>query len=96
MKLLWIRVGDNAEYEQVDDVNDAVECLGISNELVRCNTYGVTDNDVYAGLNYISLYYGDEEAEPIEPISDNELAELNKMIANKVVDKLWKLEYIYI
>lgn len=46
-------------------------------------TYGVTDNDVYAGLNYISLYYGDENAEPIEPISDNELAELNKLLVDK-------------
>ena len=84
---LWIRVGDNSNYNKIDDIYECANFLvlhGVSKELVRYNTYGVTDKDIYRGLNYISLYYGDNDGQPIKSISNDELEKLNELINNLV------------
>jgi len=79
-KFLWVRYGDNDDYNIVDfdEVAETLALYGVSNELVRCDTYGITDKDLFVNLNYISLYYGDDDAQPIESISDEELKRLNE------------------
>lgn len=86
---LWLRMGDNADYTREGSVEDLaetfVEC-GITNKLVRCMKAGITDNDKFKNLNYISLFYGDDDAQLIRLISDKELVELNKRI--KILNKI--------
>lgn len=82
-KFLWIRVGDNDNYNKVDQIEEAAETLynsGVRDELVRCETHGITDHDLFANLNYISLFYGDDDAQAIKPISNKELKRLNECI----------------
>jgi len=65
----------NTEEGSVEDLAGTfVEYYNITKELVRYNKYGITDNDKFKNLNYISLFYGDEKAQPIRLISDLELA----------------------
>jgi len=81
---LWIRLGDASDYEKEDSVEDLAESLagecGIIKRLIRYGRYGITDNDKFKGLNYISLFYGDDDAQPTRPVSNEELTELNKRI----------------
>lgn len=78
---LWLRLGDVAEYEKYDsieEVKDLFEEFGLTKDFYRgFGRYGIANSE-YKGYNYISLYYGDDEAQPIKEISDSELAYLNK------------------
>lgn len=83
-EFLWVRFGDAGSYEKGGSVEDLDEILAgefnITNEIVRYGRYGITDNDKFKGLNYISLFYGDEDAQPTIPVSREELADLNERI----------------
>lgn len=84
---LWIRLGDQGDYEKLEGIEQAAELLtGCSNEIVKCNYYGVSDNDIYAGNNYVSLFYGNEDVQPTKPISYIELQKLNELIRNKLTN----------
>lgn len=82
---LWIRMGDNAEYEKEGSVEDWATNLRDQMEdklpikFKRCNLYGITA-EYYEGFNYISMFYGDYNAQPIRPITDKELKEINKRL----------------
>lgn len=81
-EFLWMRLGDNAEYETQENIDEIAAILleyGII-EVFRCNNYGITDKEIFANHNYISLFYGDIEAQPTRPLSDEELAALNKAL----------------
>lgn len=65
--LLWIRVGDCGEYESFSDLDDALDYL---NELHVGRVEHWVDGGVgigfatpnYWGGDFISMYWGDEEA----------------------------------
>ena len=66
----WVRLGDVAEYEKFDTFNEAREYVeGRTNrsfsEAHWINKYGFTLGS-YQGLNYISFFEGDQEAQPTE------------------------------
>ena len=80
---LWLRLGDNTEYNtesSVDDLTESFHNIGITEELVRYGRYGITDKDIFTGENYISLYYGDDDAQPTRPIEREELEALNRRL----------------
>jgi hypothetical protein len=77
---LWIRCGDADNYNDfgIDfaAAADYLDMLGVTGSLVRCNKYGVTASG-FAGHNYISLFWGDNEAQPGREVTNAELADLN-------------------
>ena len=77
---LWIRCGDADNYNEFGiDLAAAAEyldMLGVTAPLVRCGLYGVSAH-AFTGHNYISLFWGDNDAQPDRELTDAELAELN-------------------
>lgn len=70
---LWLRVGDCGEYEVMSEIDAAIEYL---NELgvgkITCWVKGGFETQNYRGQDYISLYYGDHEADHIADIGEDE------------------------
>jgi len=76
---LWLRLGDVAEYEDYDiieEIKEIFEERELTKDFTRSHQYGIKNAEFY-GNNYISLYYGDGEAQAIKPINDDELNYLN-------------------
>jgi hypothetical protein len=77
---LWIRCGDADDYNDFDNdfaaAAEYLEMLGVTGSVVRCTKYGVSAPS-FTGHNYISLFWGDHDAQPEREVTDAELAELN-------------------
>jgi hypothetical protein len=78
---VWVRLGDAADYESYDSPSDAGEVLGErlweyelerSDLLYSPDSFALTIPDLFDGMNYISLYWGDQAAEPIGALTDTE------------------------
>ena len=78
MKRLWIRLGDNDDYHDYDSIDDVKEILDECDCLPvkRYCQYGITARH-FQGRNYISLFWGDDDAQPFNELTDNELVRLN-------------------
>lgn len=79
MKRLWTRLGDLDSYSPYDTLKEVIEFfkeINLHGPLTRANTYGF-QNKQFRGLNYISLFWGDIDAQAQAPLSDVELIELN-------------------
>jgi len=99
MKRLWLRLGDHANYLPYDSLSEVIEFfnnINLHGPLTRANTYGF-QNEQFKGFNYISLFWGDIDAQVQAPLSDAELIELNnklgvggiQSISLKKADKLY-------
>ncbi len=84
---VWMRLGDNADYEKFDDLFAAGEqagyhLVGINKipEIGRVNTYGVAIPPYFTGNNYVSLFWGDNDAQPVKAVTVNELVEFKQGI----------------
>ncbi len=80
---LCIRVGDSDDYHNLDDLSDLADHLKESNvrtPLVRHSKYAVT-TDGFERNNHISLFWGDDEAQPIRELTPAELDEINRRLA---------------
>ena len=79
-KIFWMRLGDNEDYEEGDldsHLNILQEVIfGQTVRRAREGRHGL-DCDSYQNLNYISLFVGDEDAQPIRPLTDMEIEYLN-------------------
>ena len=81
MKKLWLRIGDEDSYEKFDNLAAVAETLrqafggGDSLENVRMVAGGFTAEG-YKGDNYISLYWGDKNADMIRSLNRKEFTEL--------------------
>ena len=78
--VIWVRMGDNAEYQQFgsdfDAVADTLHEGGVE-KVRRCGWgFGVMAHN-YEGDNYISLFWGDKEAQFERSMSDPELRGIN-------------------
>jgi len=82
-KILWARYGDHDNYNQttIEEVVDQLHELNIK-EVFRANT-GITDHNIYEGLNYISLYYGDTKAEFVQRITNTDINRINSLLKGK-------------
>ncbi len=68
-RYVWVRMGDNAEYEKFDSPYDAGIAVGASimgkATTFRFHDLGVDIPPAYDGHNYVSLFWGDKDAQPI-------------------------------
>jgi hypothetical protein len=79
---LWVRAGDSDNYNAFDgfqEVADYLAEMGATDRLERCNEYGVTSPE-YRGNNYISLFWGDDDAQPSRPLTIGEHDEINRLL----------------
>ena len=74
---VWIRLGDNGDYEPFDTPYDAGDRVGMftSDREPRYISKGIY-LEGFEGDNYISLYWGDDDA---QPVTDAELNESDKL-----------------
>jgi hypothetical protein len=79
---LWVRAGDGDNYNGFDGVQEVADYLaemGATGPLDWCNKYGVTSPE-YQGNNYISLFWGDDAAQPLRPLTVGEHNEINRQL----------------
>jgi hypothetical protein len=79
---LWVRAGDADNYNAFDgfqEVADYLADMGATGPLEWCNEYGVTSPE-YRGQNYISLFWGDDDAQPTRSLTDAEHNEVNRLL----------------
>ena len=71
MPFVWVRAGDGDDYHRFDDLNEAAEYLGQFGVqfVAHCCNFGVEATG-FAGHNYISLFHGDEYAQPLDHGAD--------------------------
>jgi hypothetical protein len=90
---LWVRLGDQGDYEAYElPDSDGLEHvaalfaeLGVG-PLRRIDKYSVTDDRDYAGLNYISVFIGDADAQPLRGLTRREFEELRELTAMAVAE----------
>ena len=79
---LWVRAGDGDNYNAFDgfqEVADYLSEMGATVPLERCNEYGVTSPE-FRGQNYISLFWGDDDAQPIRSLTIDEQNEISRLL----------------
>ena len=79
---LWVRAGDGDNYNAFDgfqDVADYLGEMGATSPLEWCNEYGVSSPE-FRGNNYISLFWGDDDAQPIRQLTTAERNEVNRWL----------------
>jgi hypothetical protein len=79
---LWVRVGDGDSYNPFDGVQEVSEYLaemGATVPLERYNRFGVTRPE-YKGRNYISLFWGDDDAQPTLSLTISEHNEISRLL----------------
>jgi hypothetical protein len=71
---LWLRLGDNAEYNEFDDLDSLRDFLlesGIDLEEIEPLDGGFT-TPMFEGQNYVSLYWGDAGGEFEQDLNEDE------------------------
>jgi hypothetical protein len=78
MPFIWVRLGDTDDYNRFDDVAEAAEYMALFGvkQVHRSQKYGV-DAKGFTGNNYISLFFGDGEAQPTGELSNRDIHILN-------------------
>ncbi len=86
MSKVWMRMGDNAEYEPHGSMFDAGSELGGYLDATDGTTkmkmpavskhgdYGVSV-DPFSGFNYISLFWGDDDVQPVKKLTQADIAD---------------------
>ncbi len=91
MEYVWARFGNSSEYEKFDTMFDAGDQLGIffsekglerlpPMQSVQDGT-GVTIGPYFRGLNYVSLFWGDDDAQITRKHSSSDFAEFKRGFA---------------
>lgn len=84
---LRVRAGDGDNYNPFDgfqEVADYLADMGATFPLEWSNQYGVTSPE-FRGNNYISLYWGDADAQPIRSLTTAEHHEVNRLLRSHAV-----------
>ena len=80
MEKVWIRCGDGYVYQDFDSLEEAAKELKMNgvDKVKRFTRYGVISGKEYTGpKNYISLYWGSNDTQPIRGMSEQELKYIN-------------------
>lgn len=83
---LWMRLGDQGEYESCDTLEEVVERLlaaGVRAVSWITNIYGGCIAEGFEGRNYISLYWGDDDAQFAQALAQHERDEVNRLLQNE-------------
>jgi hypothetical protein len=80
-RFIWVRLGDADNYNRFDDLAEAAEYMSLFGvkHIHRSQKYGV-EAEGLTGKNYISLFYGDGEAQPTRDSSGKDVRELNQCL----------------
>lgn len=75
---VWVRLGDGDNYNPFDDLAEAAEYMALFGvqHVYRCRRYGVEAKGL-TGLNYISLFFGDAQAQPTADLTRSEITAIN-------------------
>lgn len=77
----WIRAGDADDYHDFDDLAEVAYTLaeyGVE-QVEALHRYGVAC-DQFRGHNYISLFWGDDDAQPSRDLTPADVEELNEYL----------------
>jgi hypothetical protein len=88
---IWIRLGDPGDYEKFGDIEEAANLfkeLNVSGPF-RWQEYGFSNSE-FEGQNYVSIFHGDEEAQPTRELDDDEKRYLEKTLGGTVASKVVK------
>jgi hypothetical protein len=80
---LWVRAGDGDNYNDFDGLQEVADYLaemGATGPLEWANDLGVSSPE-FRGKNYISVYWGDDDAQPIRPLTPDEHKEVNRLLS---------------
>lgn len=84
---VWMRLGDNADYEKYDDAYEAGTEVGYRYEssgelpyVEKYGKYGVQISPGFIGFNYVSLFWGDDDAQPEKALTLADLADFKRGI----------------
>lgn len=83
--LFWMRLGDGGEYTSFGDIQELEDELRYYDEelgigpVTQWTQYGFLTPE-YKGNNYISIYFGDEEAQPLRELSPREKYTVEKTL----------------
>lgn len=81
---IWMRVGDGDDYHKFSTVEEVAQHLSDHYDITkiwRFCKFGVAA-DGYENMNYISLFWGDENAEPLFDLIAEEIEEINTVLWN--------------
>lgn len=78
MRFIWVRLGDADNYNRCDDLTDAADFMDLFgvHQVFRSRMYGV-EADGLTGQNDISLFFGDDAAQPTRELADKDIRFLN-------------------
>jgi hypothetical protein len=79
---LWVRAGDGDNYNDFDglqEVADYLSEMGATGPLEWANDLGVSSPE-FRGKNYVSLFWGDDDAQPIRSLTPDEHEEVNRLL----------------
>jgi len=82
MRNCGCEAGDGDNYNAFDGFQEVAEYLsemGAPGLLIACNEYGVTSPE-FRGQNYISLFWGDDDAQPMRSLTTDEQNEINRLL----------------
>lgn len=89
---VWMRAGDAGDYEPFDSMFDAGSDLGNylgvlevldsprSLTVTKRGNYGVVVPPSFTGYNYVSLFWGDEDAQPEKPLTQADITDFKRGI----------------
>ena len=82
---IWVRCGDADDYHGYKSLLGVANYLfdkGVKSQLVPHVTFGFRSAE-FRGNNYISLYHGNKQDDPVSSLTDYEISEINRYIRNK-------------
>lgn len=86
---LWLRLGDNADYEKFDSIREAGEHIAShlppnSDNKIFVGGLRMSIPPIYWHLNYISIFWGDDDAGDAVEISDDEQLEIIEVVKSHI------------
>ena len=89
---LWIRLGDNAEYENFDGIDEIASYISGFMDMdevdtIRSYNHGIASEPNFSDRNYISLFWGDNDAQISRDLTSEELADLIDYLKMEVKNK---------
>ena len=83
MPILWVRAGDSDNYNDFDGLQEVAAYLaemGATGPLEWANDLGVSSPE-FRGNNHISLFWGDDTAQPLRSLTTDEHEEVNRLLS---------------
>jgi hypothetical protein len=80
-RFIWVRLGDADTYNRFDNLAEAAEYMSLFGvrHVHPCQKYGV-ESEGLTGQNYISLFFGDDKAQPTRELSGRDVRELKQCL----------------